>query len=295
MRHTIAHCIFIIFLIGISTPLVAQEPLSRNEEYIMRYALLAQEHQLRYNIPAGITLAQGILESAAGCSRLALEANNHFGIEAHYWEGETVCYGDRTFRKYESVEESFQDHSQFLLSRRYSQLFDLKITDYKGWAKGLKSCGYAEDSEYDKKLINIIECHELNFYTENAERAIQENRVREDIELNREVYRAWGLLYVEAVDGDTYASIAADMGFRAKDLAKYNNDHIDNILHEGDIVYLEKKHRKAVKGYETHIVREGETFHSISQLYGVDCKRLARRNKMRYNSTIETGIVLILR
>ncbi len=295
MRHTITRCILYILLMSISTPLMSQEPLSRNEKYIMQYALLAQEHQLRYNIPAGITLAQGILESTAGCSELALAANNHFGIEAHYWEGDTVCYGNRSYRKYESVDESFQDHSQFLLTRRYSNLFDLKITDYKGWAKGLKACGYAEDSEYDKKLINIIERHDLNYYTEDAERAVQAARQQDDVVLIREVYKAWGLLYVEACMGDTYTSIAIDMGFRGKDLAKYNDGRVDDILHEGDIVYLEKKHRKAVKGYDTHIVREGETFHSISQLYGIDCKRLARRNKMRYNDTLTMGTELVLR
>lgn len=295
MRKVVSRCIIIAFLVSLVPSLCGQELIGRHEDYIMRYSLLAQEHQVRYNIPAEITLAQGILESAAGCSDLAREANNHFGIEAHYWDGETVNYGDRTFRKYASVDESYQDHSQFLLSRRYSALFDLKITDYKGWARGLKACGYAEDVDYDKKLIDIIERYDLSQYTRNAEQAVYEARVHTQIDLNRPIYKAWGLLYIEAQEGDTYEAICADLGFKPQDLAKYNNSDKDIVLSEGAIVYLEKKHRKAVEGYDTHVVREGETLYSISQLYGVDHRRLARRNKMRYNADVAVGVVLKLR
>ena len=295
MRETIAQWIICFILVTFSLQSYGEERLSRNEEYIMRYSLLAQEHQVRYNIPAEITLAQGILESAAGCSDLAIEANNHFGIEAHYWNGDTVQMGNRTFRKYQTVEESFQDHSQFLLAQRYSSLFDLDITDYKGWARGLKACGYAEDPQYDKKLINIIERHSLSQYTALAEEAVHKTHVQEEIALNRPIYKAWGLLYVEAREGDCFATIAGELGFRAKDLAKYNDAKVDDILQEGDIVYLEKKHRKATEGYDTHTVRKDETIHSISQIYGVDCRRLARRNKMRYNAPISAGMILVLR
>lgn len=295
MRRTVAHRIICFILICFSLQSYGEEILSRNEEYILRYSQLAQEHQVRYKIPAEITLAQGILESAAGSSRLAREANNHFGIEAHYWNGDTVQYGGRTFRKYQSVEESFQDHSQFLLAKRYSSLFDLDITDYKGWARGLKSCGYAEDANYDQKLINIIERHELSQYTTTADYVVHDVHTQEQVSSHRPIYKAWGLLYVEAREGDSYETIANDLGFRGKDLAQYNDAKFDDALQEGDIVYLEKKHRKATEGYDTHIVRKGETIHSISQIYGIDCRRLARRNKMRYDTPISAGMELILR
>ena len=267
----------------------------RNAAYVRQYYLLAQEHQLRYNIPASITLAQGILESAAGSSELALSANNHFGIEAHYWSGDTVCRRGRVFRKYENVAESFQDHSEFLLARRYSSLFTLDITDYEGWARGLQRCGYAEDPQYAQSLIRVIELNNLAQYSLDVERSILEAQSGSQTPLSRQVYRAWGLLYVLAEEGDSYEYIAIQLGFDVKELLKYNDVRRGATLCQGDIVYLEKKHRKADKGYDTHIVAEGETLHSISQLYGVDLNRLARRNKMRYNATITAGQVLVLR
>ena len=121
-----------------------------------------------YRIPASITLAQGIYESNAGKSRLATEANNHFGIKCHKeWTGKTFIQDDETknecFRKYDNPEESFRDHSYFLTQRdRYKDLFKLDITDYKGWASGLKEAGYATNPQYPEKLINTIETFSLN-------------------------------------------------------------------------------------------------------------------------------------
>ncbi len=136
-------------------------------QYIKKYAPIAVSEMHKYNVPASITLAQGILESGNGRSQLASKSNNHFGIKCHTgWKGAKVYHDDdekgECFRKYKYVESSYEDHSQFLSGRRrYASLFTLRKTDYKGWSKGLKKAGYATDKNYPKKLIKIIETYEL--------------------------------------------------------------------------------------------------------------------------------------
>lgn len=137
------------------------------DEYIERYKGEAIIQMKKYNIPASITLAQAILESADGNSELAKKSNNHFGIKCHSnWEGEKVFHDDdrldECFRAYKNVEESFEDHSKFLLKERYSDLFKLNIDDYKSWAKGLKKAGYATNPAYAIHLIRIIEDNNLS-------------------------------------------------------------------------------------------------------------------------------------
>ena len=141
-------------------------------DYIGKYKNIAIDKMLEYDIPASITLAQGILESGNGLSTLAQKSNNHFGIKCHSdWKGKRVYHDDdrrnECFRKYPSPEGSFNDHSIFLTSRgRYEFLFDLPQDDYKAWAKGLKKAGYATDRKYPKKLISFIENFELYRYDE---------------------------------------------------------------------------------------------------------------------------------
>jgi len=136
-------------------------------QYIKKYAPLAVLEMHKYNIPASVTLAQGILESGNGRSQLASKSNNHFGIKCHTgWKGAKVYHDDdekgECFRKYKYVETSYKDHSEFLSGRRrYASLFKLRKSDYKGWAKGLKKAGYATDKKYPKKLIKIIEEYKL--------------------------------------------------------------------------------------------------------------------------------------
>ena len=136
--------------------------------YIAAFSTVAIEEMKMYDIPASISLAQGILESGMGYSRLAVEANNHFGIKCHSeWEGKRIYHDDdekgECFRVYKDPRTSYRDHSLFLTSRsRYNLLFDLKIDDYKGWAKGLKKAGYATDPKYSNKLINLIERYSLD-------------------------------------------------------------------------------------------------------------------------------------
>ena len=164
---------FIIYLflcLTASAALHADEQKSPQEKYIERFASLAVEEMYRSGVPASITLAQGLLESRYGLSDLAAKGNNHFGIKCHNnWQGGRMYHDDdakgECFRKYDSPEQSYRDHSDFLRYRdRYKFLFDYKITDYKAWAHGLKKAGYATDPKYPAKLIQLIEEYELHQY-----------------------------------------------------------------------------------------------------------------------------------
>ena len=139
------------------------------EDYVKFYSNIAMDEMIQFGIPASITLAQGILESGAGKGRLAVQANNHFGIKCHDWNGKKIYHDDdkeqECFRKYDNPEYSYRDHSLFLTNRgRYSFLFDFKKDDYKKWARGLKKAGYATDPKYSQKLIDLIERYELYKY-----------------------------------------------------------------------------------------------------------------------------------
>lgn len=140
------------------------------QNYIDKYAEAAVAEMYRSGVPASITLAQGLLESGAGLSEMAREGNNHFGIKCHNdWKGKTMYYDDdakhECFRKYSSVAESYEDHSNFLRYKdRYKFLFDYETTDYKSWCYGLKTAGYATDPSYASKLIKIIEDYRLYEY-----------------------------------------------------------------------------------------------------------------------------------
>ncbi len=161
-----AQLIVVAMVVAVATPVGAQQALTR-AQYIEKYAPMAVESQLLYGIPASITLAQGCLESGNGNSRLAREANNHFGIKCGgSWDGPSLAHDDdapqECFRKYESVAESYVDHALFLSEReRYRSLFDLDPKDYKGWARGLKAAGYATNPAYADLLIRIIEENNL--------------------------------------------------------------------------------------------------------------------------------------
>ncbi|MHA7842603.1 MAG: glucosaminidase domain-containing protein [Winogradskyella sp.] len=149
------------------------KPPTSTAVYIAAYADIAKEEMRKYKIPASITLAQGILESASGKGRLAVEANNHFGIKCHGWTGAKIYHDDdrsqECFRKYREAKSSYEDHSKFLTGRgRYADLFKLKKDDYKGWARGLKKAGYATDRKYPDKLISLIERYKLYEYDQEV-------------------------------------------------------------------------------------------------------------------------------
>ena len=143
--------------------------ISNIEDYVKVYSEIAMDEMIQFGIPASITLSQGILESGIGKGTLAVEANNHFGIKCHDWNGKKIYHDDdeeqECFRKYDNPEYSYRDHSLFLSTRgRYSFLFELRKDDYRQWAKGLKKAGYATDPKYPQKLIDLIERYELYKY-----------------------------------------------------------------------------------------------------------------------------------
>lgn len=269
------------------------------QSYINQYKDLAIEQMLKHHIPASITLAQGLLESGAGKSTLAQKGNNHFGIKCHDWTGASMTKNDdalnECFRVYDSPRESFEDHSIFLKRPRYSKLFALNRYDYKGWATGLKECGYATNPVYAQTLINIIETYNLYEYDKaksynshsTSSPAIHEN----NLIVPHQLYSYNKNFYVRARRGDTFASIAKEMDTTAKKLAKYNERAKTDKLSEGDVIYLLKKQSKATKEYKgkVHIVKAGESMYHIAQMYGIRLKSLYKMNKMTFDDEIRIG------
>ena len=292
-----------VCLIALPTQAYGQHKLAAYQKYIKTYGTLAIKQQTQYKIPASITLAQGLLESGAGQSDLARRSNNHFGIKCHEWKGARVYHDDdlrgECFRKYSTVEQSYTGHAKFLAERpRYASLFKLRITDYKGWAKGLQKCGYATDRAYANKLIKVIEDYELYRYDrmkvvkKTTKRTITQPKSAQPA---YQVYRTHGLISVYAQENDDFDHIAASLGFSPRKLKKYNEVPEDFPLEKGDIVYLEKKKKKADKPYEQHVVQVGESMHGIAQKYGIQIKSLYKMNKKSADYIPMEGDVLKLR
>jgi len=296
---------YIITLFCLSVPLYCMAQLrwnSRYQNYIDRYRDLAIEEMLRYKIPASITLAQGLLESGAGNSELARKGNNHFGIKCHGWAGATTYHDDderqECFRAYRNVRESYEDHSRFLVQKkRYQRLFSLKITDYKGWARGLKECGYATSPTYAQKLIAIIELYKLYKYdTAKTYDKFMADHLSGNITSGRQgslhqirIYNK--NYYLKARQGDTFRSIAKEVGISYRKLAKYNERGKDDRLRAGETIYLKKKQKKAAKQYKRrpHVVKPGESMYSIAQYYGIRLKSLYRMNHLSPDYSIKAG------
>jgi hypothetical protein len=257
----------------------------------------------KYKIPASIKLAQALLESNAGQSRLARMANNHFGIKcSRSWSGPCFNMDDdlpnEPFRQYATIMDSYNDHSLLLTQNaRYSVLFKLDITDYKAWATTLQDAGYATDKKYASKLISLVEKYNLTEYDKKNAHTPDERRAIH-LTTQYEFYKTFsGLLYVEAHEGDTYAGIAAELKFVSKnDLLKFNDATSSNTtLKTYEPVYLHEKKKKAEKPYYYHYVKDGETLHSISQLYGIQLKNLCKMNKKSTNFLPKEGDLLKLR
>ena len=220
-----------VFLFVFAASMQAQRRNARYNEYIKQYAPLAVEQMRRHKIPASITLAQGLLESGAGQSKLARKSNNHFGIKCGGgWRGRTVRHDDdarnECFRAYRNPMDSYEDHSLFLRrGARYAFLFNLKITDYRGWARGLKKAGYATDPSYANRLITIIEDYDLYKYDSQGIVRNWEKLVKKKPWLARphQVFIANGIAYVVARDGDTFQALGKEFGISWKKLVKYND------------------------------------------------------------------------
>ena len=207
----------------------AKTNANHTEAYIQKFAPIAVKKMHEYNIPASITLAQGVLESGSGRSPLAIRSNNHFGIKCHKgWEGKSVTHDDdeigECFRKYKYPETSYEDHSKFLTSRsRYAKLFKLNYTDYRGWAYGLKRAGYATDPRYPNKLIGIIKKYNLEQYDRVPKNPKQKINFSTPVSSKN---------YYEVQKGDTLYSIARKHNVSVKDL-KEVNELTDNTISIG--------------------------------------------------------------
>lgn len=304
------HALCLLFFLLSYEILFSQSKITR-EEYIERYAGIALEEMKVTGIPASIKLAQALLESDNGNSTLARKANNHFGIKCHSgWNGGTFHKDDdkkdECFRRYKKVEESYHDHSLFLTQReRYQDLFTLKITDYKGWAHGLKKAGYATNPRYPQLLIKIIEDNQLYNFDQGA--AVnkstlpkeKEKRDRKsdfpDVQLSQVNTTSLlnGVKYVEAVAGDNLESIARRHNQNVWIIRKFNEVGKTWEPAPGDRIYLQPKKRKAQK--ETHIVIKGEGLWDISMQYAVKLKRLEKLNDIMRETRLQEGQVIKLR
>ena len=312
MKHISVILLSVFFALG-----AAKEPTL---EYIRKYSDLAVSEMRRTGVPASITLAQGILESNSGQSKLAVKGNNHFGIKCHNdWDGRTMRLDDdarrECFRVYPDASASFRDHSDFLRYRdRYKPLFDLDPEDYKGWARGLKKAGYATDPSYAGKLISLIERYELYRYDRAVEveqeapleieapkelppELVGKNyRETVSVSLQRSVYEMNGVPFIYSVKGESLRSIASANGLFPGELLKFNDLDEDVSLYEGSVVYLARKKAQAAKGVSKYVVgADGETLWEISQRFGVRLDALEKMNPMLVGIRLEEGDTVQLR
>jgi len=302
-------CFFLILLILIIEQLNAQRKHYSKEDYIDKYKVIAVSEMKRSGIPASIILAQGMLESEDGNSSLARISNNHFGIKCHKtWEGEKVYHDDdkenECFRKYNSPEDSYRDHTDFLVNtKRYAFLFDYHSDDYKKWAKGLKKAGYATSRSYEKELIRIIEENELYRLDQgDFTRMIKNNKKsdskNEDFVIDirrRKVLERNRIKYILAIQGDNLEKITREMDLFSWQLSKYNELPKDAKITPGQVLYIQPKRCRAEAGKDFHIVQNGEKMYDISQLYGMKLKRLYRKNRMQPGQEPQEGQKLWLR
>ena len=301
--------LFVALVVGVPVATAQQMTWnSKYQTYIDQYRDLAIEEMLRYKIPASITLAQGIFESGAGTSRLTTQGNNHFGLKCHGWKGKTIYFDDdaahECFRAYNNAKESFEDHSKFLVqNKRYAGLFKLSLTDYAGWARGLKAAGYATNPQYATKLINLIELYKLY----ELDKAHGYDKFMADNSGKRTASASDGSLhaihiynknyFMQARKGDTFESIGREIGISGKKIAKYNERDYDSKLVPNELIWLKKKQSRADKAYEgrPHRVKAGESLYGIAQYYGITLKSLYKMNRLRKSYELKVGDELRVR
>lgn len=270
-------------------------PKDAYSAYIAKYSGMAVEQMKQYGIPASITLAQGLLESDAGRSTLATKCNNHFGIKCHSdWKGRKTYHDDdkrqECFRCYSNAEESFRDHSLFLANgARYKSLFKLGVTDYKGWAKGLKAAGYATSPTYATKLIEIIERYGLDRYDSSNGVRLKAGQIpHQPLIVN-------GQRCVRLREGETLKDIAREYGMQLRLLRRFNEVDRKFTVPSGTLVFLERKKARADSEHRTYVVKRGDSLWSISQQFGIRMNSLATRNRLGDGNPLTVGMTLILR
>ena len=297
----------IIYLLTIPFTALAQSPNAAYRAYIEKYAWMAVEQMHRHDIPASITLAQGLLESGAGRSTLATQANNHFGIKTGgSWSGPYVLRDDdmpnEKFRKYRSAADSYEDHSLFLKQPRYRRLFDLRITDYKGWARGLKACGYATSPTYADNLIRIIELYQLYDYDSGKGHHGKKSAIERHVSQitsddasnffsNHPVGTNNGNYYIRIQEGDNLKTISKAVGISQRKLRSYNDLPKYQPLRPGSILYLKSKHRRADRAFKhhPHTLQQGQSLYDVSQMYGIKLKSLYKLNHFAPDYTPRAG------
>jgi len=291
------------------------KPVISVSDYILQYRSLANQKMKTYRIPASIILGQGILESANGNSELAINANNHFGVKCHKdWQGATYFKDDdekgECFRKYPSVDESYEDHSRFLVSReRYAGLFRLDPLDYKAWAKGLKEAGYATNPDYARLLIKVIEDNRLweldqGIVSNNSKQNVQPlpgktKAIKDGFDPivpglpKRQLMENNGVPFVYALANDDFEKLSLELDLMPWQIRKYNDIGRDHHFTAGEVIYSKPKRRKAQ--IEFHTLSPGEDMWSVSQRYGMKLKLLYRKNKMEPGTQAKSGATLWLR
>jgi len=321
--------IFAILFFTAALSLVAIAQTDAIKQYIATYKELAINEEIRTGVPAAITLAQGILESDAGRSDLSLASNNHFGIKCKSeWTGATVYHDDdaknECFRSYSCAEASYRDHSDFLKTRpNYTSLFSLDVTDYKGWAYGLKAAGYATNPVYAKSLISTIERYNLADVTLAAlqqsnqvilaaapaklqeEYSFQNTAVLVEPIASQPVVKQETKVYPESVftinetkvvyakAGTSLLALANKYNLAYGRLLAFNDLHDGDILQQPALVYLEKKPKRGSKDY--HIVQPNEKLYDIAQQEGVQLQSLVAYNNLQNNNLPKAGDKIILR
>ncbi|MDE6045916.1 MAG: glucosaminidase domain-containing protein [Alistipes sp.] len=316
------------FLLAALLPAGAQTRLTR-EEYIDRYKSIAVTQMERYGIPASITMAQGILESDSGNSRLSVESNNHFGIKCkRNWSGPRVYHDDdekgECFRAYESVEASYHDHAEFLDTQpRYDSLFAYASTDYRSWARGLKAAGYATAPDYAQRLVRIIESYKLylldqpdgerlyaagkgrtiDFTADSHRDAVSSSggylidpdnfRVTINAHEGYNVYTTNSVHYIVAKENDSFKEIGRKFRLSKGNLRKFNDAKGKGSEPEaGEVVFIERKLTAWRGNARQHICHEGETLRSVSQSYGIRVRSLAKINGLKPNAVLADGMEL---
>jgi flagellum-specific peptidoglycan hydrolase FlgJ len=282
----------LLFLVSILFSLKAQEK-GTPQQYIEKYREIAIKEMKRSGVPASITLSQGILESASGNSKLSRESNNHFGIKCKSnWTGRKVYADDdeknECFRAYDNVELSYKDHSDFLRNNmRYAKLFDLEITDYKGWANGLKAAGYATNPKYGDILISVIEKYKLYEYDDpnakpkpvvNPDGTVNQNS--KSAKKNAKVYTKLNNIPVYIVkEGESVDNITNQLNLMRFEIRKYNELSKDDKPKAGTILYLKPKRNKPKE--DTYKVENGDNLYFIAQKFGIKLKKLRRLNRLK--------------
>jgi LysM repeat protein len=287
------------------------------EEYIQQYKDIAIREMKRMGIPAAITLAQGILETENGNSDLVKKSNNHFGIKCKdSWTGARVYHDDdesgECFRSYETAEESYRDHSNYLRSsKRYELLFRLDATDYKGWAYGIKRAGYATNPHYPQILIRNIEQYDLQQYTlaglDDMPKPGNEKEMPVDVKTDKLTDTAENspaadmaekvifinkIKCVLAKKGSSLLAIAIKNNIGLIKLMEFNDLTEDGIFDKDQFIFLHKKLKTGEK--EFYVVQEGETLHDAAQKNGIQLKYLREYNDLSDTREVNAGVKLFL-